>query len=298
MLALRKSKVRNEPQPAEPSETKTSANMYIAEINSTRSLFPNLAEAWRYRTLALTLAYRNVRIKYTQTIMGSAWAIIHPVLFTGLLTVVFGLLLSVPSDGMPYALFVFTGTTIWTVVNRTLSDTATSLAGSSGIILKVYFPRILIPISSALTAIVDAFPIYLLLLVCVIGSGHFPGWPVLLSPLFLLLAVILAFAIGLALTGIDAVIRDVRLLLPAAMQLVFYITPVLYAQSVIPERWRQIYRLNPFLGLINGFRWATIADAPLPDVLDLAWTFSFTGIILLVGLLLFSRLENFAVDRI
>jgi lipopolysaccharide transport system permease protein len=270
----------------------------MTEITSSRQLFPDLREAWHHRHLGVMLARRNIKARYMQTLLGSVWIIIQPLLLTGMLTLVLGMLLAVPSDGLPYALFAFTGTTIWSAFSRALTDTSVSLAGSGNIILKVYFPRILIPVSAALTTLVDLLPIYSVLVIVVIGYGQFSGWPILFSPLFLLIALIMAFAIGLWVTVLDAVFRDMRVVVPSALQLLFYATPVMYSQAVVPERWLVLYRLNPLVGLMNGFRWSMIASAAPPDVLDVAWSFGFTVMLVAGGLALFSRLENFAVDRI
>jgi lipopolysaccharide transport system permease protein len=272
--------------------------MSVTEITSTRSLFPDLREAWHHRHLGIMLARRNIKARYMQTLLGSVWIIIQPLLLTGVLTLIVGMLLSVPSDGLPYVLFVFTGTTIWSVFQRALTDTGMSLAGSGNIILKVYFPRILVPISAALTALVDLVPVYIVLVIAVIGYRQFPGWPILLSPIFLVIALLMAFAIGLWVTVLDAVFRDMRMVVPSALQLVFYATPVMYSEAVVPERWVVIYRLNPLVGLIKGFRWSMVASVPPPDGLEIAWSCGFTALLVVGGLALFSRLENFAVDRI
>lgn len=267
-------------------------------ITARHDYFPDLGEAWQHRQLALILARRNLKIRYTQTILGSIWIIIQPILLTGILTVIFGMLMSVPTDGVPYALFAFAGTAIWSMFQRALVDTGISMAGSSNIILKVYFPRILVPVSTVLTAAADFLPIYVLLLLVALGYHQFSGWAILASPCFALLALLLAFGAGIWTTALDAVFRDVRLLIPTIVQLVFYVTPVMYSEAVVPARWRLLYHLNPFVGLIEGFRWSVIAAAPAPDIGDVCWSVAFTVLCLASGLMLFARLETFAVDRI
>jgi lipopolysaccharide transport system permease protein len=272
--------------------------MSVIEITSKRNYFPDLIEAWHHRHLGFMLVRRNIKVRYMQTLLGSVWIILQPLLLTGVLTLVLGIFLSVPSDGLPYVLFAFTGTTIWSSFNRAVTETSTSLAGSGNIILKVYFPRILIPLSSVLTSVVDLVPIYFLLVIAVIGYGHFPGAIILLSPFFILLAMAMAFSIGLWVTVLDAVFRDVRMAIPSALQLIFYATPIMYSDSVVPERWAWVMRLNPLMGAIKGFRWSMVAGAAPPDVFDVIWSVGFTGLIFVGGLALFARLENFAVDRI
>ena len=270
----------------------------VIEITSGTPFFPDLAEAWHHRQLAVMLARRNIKIRYKQTLLGSAWVVIQPLLLTGILTLILGMLLAVPSGGLPYMLFAFAGTALWSAFQRTVNDAGISLAASGSVILKVYFPRILVPLSAALTTAVDVLPVYAALLVAVGAYGLFPGWPIVLSPLFLLLALVIGFAIGLWVTMLDAIYRDMRLIIPSVLQLIFYVSPVAYAASIVPERWQALYRLNPLVGLLEGFRWSLIAGAPPPSAFDIAWCCALAGLLLLGGLAVFARLEQFAVDRI
>ena len=268
------------------------------EITANHRYFPELGEAWQHRHLSWVLARRNLKLRYAQTVLGSVWIVIQPILLAGMLTAIFGLLIALPTDGVPYALFAFAGTTLWSAFQRALIDTGISMVGNSAIILKVYFPRILVPLASVLTAVVDFLPVYALLILVTWIDGRLSGWPILLSPLFALLALLLAFGAGLWTTALDAIFRDVRLVVPTVMQLVFYATPIMYSDSVVPDRWRLLYHLNPFVGIIQGFRWSILAGAHPPDFADLSWTVVFTGLCLATGLTLFARLETLAVDRI
>jgi lipopolysaccharide transport system permease protein len=270
----------------------------VVEIKSRDPFFPDFADAWRHRQLALVLTQRNVKVRYKQTILGSLWIVFQPLLLTGMLTLVLGMLLSVPSDGLPYALFAFTGASLWSAFQRTLTDTSVSLANSGSVILKVYFPRILIPVAALLTSFVDLVPIYALLLAAVFYYGQFPGWPILCSPLIVILTLIMAFAVGLWVTMLDAIYRDMRILIPSVLQLIFYVSPVMYSESVVPARWQTLYHLNPLVGLFQAFRWSLIADAAPPDPLTLAWCVGLTVLLLVGGLSVFARLERYAVDRI
>jgi lipopolysaccharide transport system permease protein len=272
--------------------------MLIVEISASHSYFPDLRAAWQHRSLAFALAKRNIKARYMQTLLGSIWIVIQPVLLTGALTLIFGILLSVPTDGISYALFAFTGTLVWSGFQRALIDTGMSLAGSGSLILKVYFPRILIPVSAIFTAAIDVLPVYVLLLVVSVGLGQFPGWVTLLSAVFMLMALVLALAIGLWVTVLDAVFRDVRLVVPSVLQLVFYATPIMYSESIVPDRWKVFYHVNPLVGIVTGFRWSTVVGAAPPGIFDLAWTCGFTVALLAGGFVMFARLENFAVDRI
>jgi lipopolysaccharide transport system permease protein len=268
------------------------------EISAKHRYFPELGEAWQHRHLSWVLARRNLKLRYAQTILGGVWIVIQPVLLAGMLTAIFGLLITLPTDGVPYALFAFAGTTLWSAFQRALIDTGISMAGNSAIILKVYFPRILVPLASVLTAVVDFLPVYALLILVTAFGGQLSGWTILLSPFFALLALLLAFGAGLWTTALDAIFRDVRLVVPTIMQLVFYATPIMYSETVVPQRWRLLYHLNPFVGIIQGFRWSIIAGAHPPDIAALSWSIVFAGLGLVTGLMLFARLETFAVDRI
>jgi lipopolysaccharide transport system permease protein len=267
-------------------------------ITSKPKLFPDLREAWEHRALALMLTRRNIKIRYRQTLLGSIWIIIQPILITGALTVVGGTLLAAPSQGLPYPLFAFTGMMMWSLFQRTLTDTSTSLAASGAIILKVYFPRIIIPISTALTAAFDLIPVFALMILFVLYYGLWPGWLILFSPFILLVALILAFAIGLWVTMLDAIYRDVRLIVPSVLQIVFYLTPVMYAESAVPHRLRALYNVNPIVNLERAFRWSTVAGLPPPSSFDIFWSLAITLVTLLVGLYIFARLEQYAVDKI
>jgi lipopolysaccharide transport system permease protein len=267
-------------------------------ISSRSQFFPDLSEAWQARSLAIMLARRNIKIRYMQTLLGSLWIIGQPILLTGALTIVGGMLLAAPSDGLPYALFAFTGTTLWSLFQRTVTDTSTSLALSGSIIMKVYFPRLLVPVSSALTAAFDNIPSFLLMLCVVLYYHAWPGWVILLAPLFLLLTLVLGFAIGLWVTMLDAIYRDVRLIIPSVLQIVFYLSPVMYATRAVPAKWHLLYDLNPIVELIKAFRWSTVAKQPAPDPLHLAYSLGLTVVTMVLGLFIFARLEQYAVDKI
>lgn len=271
---------------------------HVIEITSKPQIFPDFAEAWRYRWLAVALARRNIVTRYTQTILGPGWFVIQPILLTGVLTLVLGTFLKAPSDGMPYLAFAGTGTVLWTIFQRSLQEASTSLVATGSILNKVYFPRILIPISALMTAAVDFIPVCLLVIAVVIGFGLFSGWAILAVPLFVLLAVLIAFGAGLWLTVIDSYYRDVRLGIPFALQFLFYFTPVMYAASAVPAQWRFIVDVNPLAGVLVGFRWSMVAGAPAPTWFDLLWPTAVAMILLFTGLVAFTRYERIVVDHI
>lgn len=270
----------------------------VVEITSKAPLFPDLAEAWRYRWMAVALARRTILTRYTQTMLGPIWFVIQPLMLTGILTLVMGGLLNAPSDGLPYAIFVGTGSIFWTAFNRTLIDASTSLVTTGGIFSKVYFPRILVPVAAMMAASVDFVPVYTLLVVAIAAYGLWPGWHIFLFPLFLATPLLLAFAAGLWLTVLDSYYRDVRLVVPYVLQFVFYVSPIMYSMSAVPEKYKLLFMLNPVTGMLNGFRWSLIAGVPAPSFFELAWVVSIGIIGFVGGLLMFSRFERIVVDRI
>ncbi len=273
-------------------------NKPFVEITNRAPLFPDFAEAWRYRWMALALARRNIMTRYTQTILGPGWFVIQPIMLTGILALVMGSILGAPSDGMPYLLFAGTGAVLWTTFNRSIAEITTSLAATGYIFSKVFFPRLLVPVAALLTAAVDFTPVYALLIGLVLAYGLFPGWPILFFPAFALMTLALAFAIGLWLTVFDSYYRDVRLSVPFLLQFVFYLSPVIYAASAIPSSFRLFFSLNPLTGLLNGFRWSLVAGAPPPSLFEVEWVVGLTLVTLVGGLMVFARFEPVVVDRI
>jgi lipopolysaccharide transport system permease protein len=270
----------------------------FVEITNRAPRFPDFAEAWRYRWMALALARRNIMTRYTQTVLGPGWFVIQPIMLTGVLALVMGTILGAPSDGMPYLLFAGTGAVLWTTFNRSITEITMSLVATGSIFGKVYFPRLLVPVAALLTAAVDFAPVYMLLIVAVVAYGLFPGWPILLFPVFVLLTLTLAFALGLWLTVFDSYYRDVRLTVPFVLQFVFYLSPVMYAASAVPVGFRALFSLNPLTGLLNGFRWSLVAGAPPPTLFELEWVGAVTLVTLVGGLMIFARFERVVVDRI
>ena len=270
----------------------------VLTITSGGAFFPGIRECWRSRGLLLMFIRRNIKIRYTQTLLGSAWILIQPLLLAGILTVVVGALLGAPSGDIPYPLFAFTGSAIWNTFQRAFGETSISFAGSSMIIQKVYFPRIIIPLSAAATTLVEFVPVFAVLVVAKCFYGRFPGLPILAMPLYVLLAFILAFGIGLWVTALDAVFRDMRLVVPAVLQMLMFASPVMYAVSAVPAKWRSLYELNPLVAVLEGFRWSLVSGVTPPDPVMLLVAIGISVLLLLSGLSVFAQLEQFAVDRI
>jgi lipopolysaccharide transport system permease protein len=274
------------------------ASLPTVEFTSRPPLFPDIAEAWRYRWMAVALTRRNLMTRYTQTILGPTWFLLQPIMLTGVLTVVMSAILGAPSDGMPYVVFAASGTILWTTFNRSLTETGTSLVTMGPIFSKVYFPRILVPVSALMTSAVEFLPAYALLLLLVWGYGLFSGWLVLLLPMLLALTLLLSFGLGLWLTVFDSYFRDVRLMLPFVLQFVFYFSPIIYGSSAIPAHWRFFFQLNPITGLLAGFRWSIVAGAPMPSRFEVLWVCGLAVGLVVTGLVVFARFERVAVDRI
>jgi lipopolysaccharide transport system permease protein len=270
----------------------------VAHISCRQSLFPDLVEAWRKISLAWLLARRNVKVRYTQTILGRAWIVIQPLALTGVMSVIFGKVLAFPSEGLPYTLFVFTGTALWSLIARAMSETSASLAMAASLLSKVYFPRILVPVATIITAAMDFLPVYACVVLATALYGLFPGWQILLSPLMILLALIGVLGAGLWLSAFDAIYRDVRLLVPHAIQLLFYVTPVIYSASAVPARWQWVYDVNPLVGLFRAFRWTLIAGAEPPSMAQFGWVVAVALLLFVSGLMIFARLERVVVDRL
>lgn len=272
--------------------------VFTVEVTPKAPWFPDFGEAWRYRWMAVALARRGIISRYTQTVLGPVWFILQPIILAGVLSLVMGAILGAPSDGMPYVIFAGTGTVLWVTFNRSVTETGMSLVSAGPIFSKVFFPRIIVPISALIVASADFLPVYVLLVLMIAAFGLFSGWLVLLMPVFLALTLMLTFAVGLWLTILDSYFRDVRLTVPFILQFVFYVSPVIYGATAIPARFQLLFKLNPLVGLLNGFRWSLVAGAPPPSLFEIVWILIVISVLMISGLLLFARYERIVVDRI
>jgi lipopolysaccharide transport system permease protein len=269
----------------------------IQVITSAPLLLPDFAECWHARGLLWMFVRRNIKVRYTQTLLGSTWIVVQPLLLAGMLTVIMGAILGAPSGDIPYPLFAFTGSAIWNTFQRAFSETSTSFAASSAIIQKVYFPRIIIPFSAALTTLLEFIPVFVVLILATLFYGRFPGLPILAMPLYVLLAFTLAFGIGLWVTALDAIFRDLRLVVPSVLQMLMFASPVMYAVSAVPVKWRHLYEMNPLVAVLQGFRWSLVSRIEPPSATVLLTAIAISLILVISGLSIFTRLEQFAVDR-
>src|SRR5450756_1073217 len=217
------------------------------------------ADLWRYRELFLILAWRDLSVRYKQTIIGILWAIIRPFLTMVVFTVIFGRIAKLPSDGSaPYALMVFAAMLPWSLFSNALSESSNSLISNANLIGKVYFPRLIIPAATLVTAFIDFLISFVILIGMMIYYQFAPGWHMLFLPFFIILALLASLGPGLWITALNVKYRDFRYIIPFVAQFGLYVSPVGFSSSVIPEQWRLLYSLNPMVGVIDGFRWCIL----------------------------------------
>ncbi len=255
----------------------------------------NLAELWEYRELLYFLTWRDIKVRYKQTVLGMAWAVIQPIFMMLIFTIFFGRLAKVPSDGLPYPIFTYTALLPWLLFSRALTDSSTSLVVNERLITKVYFPRLLVPASAVLASLVDFAIAFVLLLGMMVFYGIVPTVAVLMLPLFVLLALMTALGIGFWLSALDAQYRDVRYTLPFLTQFWLFATPVVYPSSLVPEQWRLLYGLNPMTGVVEGFRWALLGKTEAPDAM-LAVSATVVLGVFIGGLYYFNRVDETLAD--
>ncbi len=231
-------------------------------IQATRGLSAlQLRAVWEYRELLYFMVWRDVKVRYKQTALGVIWVVLQPLLSTLVFTVIFGILLEVPSNGLPYPIFAYAGLLPWQYFAGSLTRTSTNLVDNANLITKVYFPRLAIPLSGVLSSLVD-FAVGLVILGVLMLIYRIPlTWTALLLPLFLLLALVTALGFGLWLSALNVRYRDIKQLLPFIVQLWMYLTPVIWPVTIIPEQYRPLLALNPMTGVVSGFRWALLGDA-------------------------------------
>lgn len=254
-------------------------------------------DLWRYRELFYILSWRDIKVRYKQTVLGAAWSIIRPLLTTIIFTIVFSKIAKLDNPGnAPYALMVFAGMLPWQFFSNALSESSNSLIGNANLITKVYFPRLIIPASSVITSLVDFAISFLILIVMMFWYHYIPSWHIVFLPVFIILAFLCAFGVGLYLTAVNVKYRDFRYIIPFIIQFGLYITPVGFSSSVIGEKWKSIYALNPLVGIIDGFRWCILGD-------PMNWgSFIFSVIVILVFLMIgvtyFRKMEKSFADNI
>ena len=254
-----------------------------------------LPELWQYRELLYFLVWRDIKVRYKQTVLGAAWAIIQPFFTMLVFTLFFGKLANIQSDGVPYALFSYAALVPWTFFANGLSQSADSLVGSANLIKKVYFPRLVVPLAAVLSGVVDFALAFVVLIGMMLYYGIAPTLNVIWLPPLLLLALITALGVGLWLSALNVEFRDVRYVVPFLVQLWLFATPIAYPSSLLPEPWRTIYGLNPMAGVVEGFRWALLGTNTAPGAMVLVSALA-AAAILVSGAYYFRRMEKTFAD--
>ena len=256
-------------------------------------------DLWRYRELFCVLAWRDLAVRYKQTVIGAAWAVIRPFLTMLVFTVVFGRIAKLPSDGTaPYPLMVFAGMLPWTFFSTGLSEASNSLINNANLISKVYFPRLIVPTATVVVAFVDFLITFLILILLMAWYEYPPGWQMVALPAFTLLAILASMGPALWITALNVKYRDFRYVIPFIVQFGLYVSPVGFSSSVIPEEWRLLYSLNPMVGVIDGFRWCILGGQSPLHLPDLAVSVAVAGFFLWFGINRFRKTERSFADLI
>lgn len=255
-------------------------------------------DLWRYRELFYILAWRDIAVRYKQTIIGVLWAVLRPLLTMMIFVVVFGKIAKLPSEGVPYPIFVFAAMLPWTFFATAFSDASNSLIGNANLISKVYFPRLIIPAASVIVAGVDFLISFVILIGLMVWYQYMPDWHILTLPFFLLLAFFAALGTGLYISALNVKYRDFRFVVPFIVQLGLYISPVGFSTTIVPEKYQLLYYLNPMVGVIDGFRWAISGGKTAFNMTELFMSVVMIVVLCVVGIYHFRRTEKTFADVI
>jgi lipopolysaccharide transport system permease protein len=291
--SIRQPKVQNNLQ--EPVASMT--ELTIIEPGRRESYY--WVELWRYRELLRVLAWRDLSVRYKQTVIGAMWALIRPFLTMVVFTVVFGHIAGLPSDGSaPYALMVFAGMLPWTFFSTGLADASNSLVNNANLISKVYFPRLVVPIATIAVALADFFISLCVLLALLVWYQYLPGWQIFALPLFVILAFLASIGPSLWITSLNVRYRDFRYIIPFIVQFGLYVSPVGFSSNIIGDQWRLIYSLNPLVGVIDGFRWCILGAGSRLYMPGLIASIGVTLFFLWFGVRQFRKMEKSFADLI
>ena len=268
----------------------------IIEAGRTESQY--WKDLWRYRELFYFLAWRDILVRYKQTAIGIAWALIRPFLTMVVFTFVFGNLAKLPSEGAPYPILVFAAMLPWQFFSNALSECSNSLITNSNLISKVYFPRLIVPASAVIVSFVDFLISGMILLALMIWYNFVPDWRILTLPLFILIAFVAAMGVGLWLAALNVEYRDFRYIVPFIVQFGLYVSPVGFSSNIVPERWRLLYSLNPMVGVIDGFRWAILGGESRLYWPGFALSVGLVGLLFTSGIWYFRKMERTFADVI
>ena len=257
----------------------------------------HLGDVWEYRELLYFFVWRDVKIRYKQTVVGVLWVVLQPLLTMGVFTIFFGRLARLPSEGLPYPIFYFAALVPWAYFSVSLATCTTILVSNQHVITKVYFPRLVLPFAAVSTGLVDMVIGLVVMTIITLAYGFRPGWTLLLIPLFVLLAQMTALAVGLWTSALNALYRDMAAIVPFVIQFLMLASPVAYSSSLVPPKWRALYHLNPMANVIDGFRWAFTGHGSPPGPM-LFVSAGLVVVILIGGLIFFQRVEGTVVDRV
>lgn len=270
----------------------------ILRIEPPHTLFAlRTSEVWKYRELLYFFVWRDVKVRYKQTAIGVSWVIVQPLLTMLVATLFFGKLARLPSQGLPYSVFCFAAIVPWTYFSTALTTATNVMVENQRVITKVYFPRLILPLSASLSGVVDFGIGFVVLLIFTFSHGIRPAWTLLLLPLFLLVAIFTVLGVGLWLSAFNALYRDVKYLIPFIVQFWMLASPVYYSSSMVPQRYRWLYGLNPMTGVIDGFRWG-LTGTGHPPTTSLVASFCIVFVVVLSGFLFFNRMEGSISDRV
>jgi lipopolysaccharide transport system permease protein len=263
------------------------------------SRWPSLgiAELWGARELVFFLAVRDIKVRYKQTALGVAWALLQPIASAAIFTIFLGRLAGVPSDGMPYALFVLAGLVAWQIFSFAVVEASVSIVANERLVTRVYFPRLAIPVAAVASGLLDFAVSFALLGATLAFYGVAPRWEWVYLPAFVALALGAALGVSLWLSALNVRYRDVRYTLPFLAQVWLFLSPVVYPATLVPERWTFLYALNPMVGVVTGFRWALLGG-PAPSSIALAASAAAVAMLLVSGLMYFRRTEQSFADVI
>lgn len=267
-------------------------------IEPGRSKINYWKDIWHYRELFYFMAWRDILVRYKQTVIGLAWSVIRPLLTMVVFTFVFGRLAKFPSGGVPYPILVFAAMLPWQFFSTSFSEVSNSLISNSNMLTKIYFPRIIIPVSTVIVNLVDFIISFLILCILMIGYRYTPSWTILALPLFLILALLLSMGAGFYIAALNVKYRDFKYVVPFIVQLGLYVSPVGFSSSIIPEKWRLLYSLNPMVGVIDGFRWAILGNSYMIYIPGMIMSMAMTILLLVLGIWYFRKVERLFADII
>jgi len=279
-------------------ETQPASNQIVTDIRPDRGwLDLDLGAVWRFRELLTVLVMRDLQVLYKQALLGAGWAILQPVFAVIIFSIIFGYIVKMPSEGVPYPLFAFAGVLPWTYFAEAVRRSGVGLVTDAELVRKIYFPRLIMPLANVVSPLVDFCIAFCVLLVVMLFYGIMPNAKMLLIPFLMVITAMLALSIGLWLAPINVRFRDIKHTLPFMIQIWMYATPIVYPLSIVPKEWQMLYSLNPMVGVIEGFRWA-VFDKGEPNFMALGMSAIIIVVLMAGGLIFFRRMERTFADVI